>query len=303
MSAIGFVGLGKMGGELARRLLTHRELIVYDVSSAAVERLVGVGAVAAAGPGELADRCRTIMVCLPKSEDVERLLFGEASLAGAMRAGDTFVDLTSGDPTISRELYEKLNVKGIAFVDAPVSGGVAGAKAGTIAIIVGAPEELYARIRPVLELISLNVFHAGGPGAGHTTKALNNFLGAGQRLLTYEAVALAAMNGIQPERFIEIINKSSGRTNTSEVTFPRYFFSGNLEMGFSLGLLEKDLSLASKIRPNPFGEWSTISTVLSFFSKAREELGPNADINHSISLFEKAGNVAISRRRAISEEP
>jgi 3-hydroxyisobutyrate dehydrogenase-like beta-hydroxyacid dehydrogenase len=243
---VGFVGLGRMGGAIARRLLKARGLTVFDLRQEAVAALAGEGATPVASAAELALRSDVVMLCLPTSDDVGRVLF-QSGAADALKPGGLIVDMTTGDPTATREMAARLAASGRHMIDAPVSGGPMGAEAGTLAIMVGAPDELFAQIRPVLQEISPNVMHAGRVGAGHTMKLVNNLVSAGNRLVAFEALTLAAKNGLDPATCVAIMQKSSGRSFTTEVIFPRFILTGTLKQDFTIGLMHKDVTLAIKL--------------------------------------------------------
>ena len=244
---IGYVGLGNMGGALARRLQLRHPLRVFDLDSASVQRTVDSGATACTSLAELASACDVILLCLPTSDHVRRAIFGEQGLAAAIRPGTLIVDQTSGDPLATRAMAEDLAKRGVDLIDAPVSGGAQGAQAGTIAIMVGASAQQYERIAPVLGAISSNVFHAGGVGAGQVMKLVNNLLSGALRLLTFEGVALAAKNGIDPAKACEILLAGGAKTAFLEKFMAPHIIKGNLSPGFTLGLMHKDVRLACQL--------------------------------------------------------
>jgi 3-hydroxyisobutyrate dehydrogenase len=244
---IGYVGLGNMGGPLARRLLLGHALLVYDRDPVAVARLAESGATACSDLGELGSACDVVLLCLPTSDHVRAVIFGDGGLAGAMDPGTLIVDQTSGDPNVTRAIAAELAELDIDLVDAPVSGGARGAEAGTIAIMVGAAPEQYDLVEPILTTISPNVFHAGEVGTGHTIKLVNNLMSATQRLLTFEALALAAKNGMDPRRAVDILVASGGRNAYLEKIMGPLVLDGQLGTGFTLGLAHKDLRLACEL--------------------------------------------------------
>lgn len=276
---IGYVGVGNMGGALARRLQLQHPLVVYDPSEAAVQRMVETGSKGSGGLADVAARCDVIFLCLPTSEHVRAVIFGENGLATALKRGALIVDQTSGDPTITRALGGELAALGVDFVDAPVSGGPAGADAGTIAIMVGAEQALFERVLPLLKVISSNVFHAGGIGTGHVAKLANNLMSGGQRLLTLEAVALAVKNGMDPTRIVDIIASGTGRNFWMENFMRSHIIKGNLNANFTLGLLYKDVKLACKLGVDSgvtmfFGNLSK-----EFYQMAINEMGADEQVN------------------------
>ena len=201
---IGYVGLGNMGAALRKTASASVPAIcLRHLNEAAVERMVEKGSTACSSPRDVASQSDVILLCLPTSDHVRAAIFGENGLGAALKPGTLIVDQTTGDdhrhPRHGRRSFGK---RGVDLIDAPVSGGAQGADAGTIAIMVGAAPEQYARIHPILGAISANVFHAGGVGAGQVMKLVNNVLSGAQRLLTFEAVALATKNGIDPQRAV-----------------------------------------------------------------------------------------------------
>lgn len=261
---IGYVGLGNMGSALAGRLQLQHQLLVHDRDSAAVQRLVDAGATASPDLGDLGARCDVILLCLPTSDHVRAVIFGEGGLAATVKPGALIVDQTSGDPVATRAMATELANLHVDLIDAPVSGGPPGAQAGTIAIMVGAAPELFERVRPVLTSISPNVFHAGGVGTGHTIKLVNNLLSTTQRLLTFEAMSLAAKNGVEPRTAVEILMASGGRNAFLEKIMGPLILEGNLSTGFTLGLAHKDVRLACGL--------GVASGVPMFFGNVTREL-------------------------------
>ena len=240
---IGFIGLGNMGAALAMRLLDP-SLMVYDPDQTAMTPFVDGGAIAAVDLVAMAKQCDIIFACLPTSAVCESVLFGDGGMAGHMKAGQIFIDMTSGDPAISRDQAARLKKAGIDFVDAPVSGGPRGAREGVIAIMVGGDAALYAQLLPLLGRISSNCFHAGPVGAGHALKAGNNLLNLICRMASFEVVSLLVNAGVDAGRAVDILQKSSGRNYATEITLPDNILSGKMHQGFSMALMKKDAGLA-----------------------------------------------------------
>ena len=240
---IGFIGLGNMGAALAMRLLDP-SLMVYDPDQTAMTPFVDGGAIAAVDLVAMAKQCDIIFACLPTSAVCESVLFGDGGMAGHMKAGQIFIDMTSGDPAISRDQAARLKKAGIDFVDAPVSGGPRGAREGVIAIMVGGDAALYAQLLPLFGRISSNIFHAGPVGAGHALKAGNNLLNLICRMASFEVVSLLVNAGVDAGRAVDILQKSSGRNYATEITLPDNILSGKMHQGFSMALMQKDAGLA-----------------------------------------------------------
>jgi len=239
---IGFIGLGNMGAPMAGRLLdAGYSLIVHDAREAAAEPLRARGAIWAASPAEVGAAAPTVITILPTSREVRQVLTGPKGLLDALRPGSLLLEMTSADPSVTRELAAEVAARGSALIDAPVSGGVRGATEGTLAIMVGGDAALLERARPVLARMGKNIFHAGSVGAGHAIKLVNNMCSGGILALTIEAVAVAARSGVDPARAVEIIQASSGRSNASDYKFPRFILTGGFDAGFAIRLMMKDL--------------------------------------------------------------
>ena len=298
MSAVGFIGLGNMGGVLAARLAGQSELYVFDLDPERVAEALDAGARPAHSIAEIASKCEVVITCLPTSAHVKSIVTSEGGLAATLAPGSLVIDCTSGDPAVTRELAAELNARGIGLVDAPVSGGPQAAAAGTIAIIAGGTEELYEQALPTLTRISPNVRHVGPVGAGHVVKLLNNVLAAGHRMLAFETAAVAAAQGVDPKTFIDVVNLASGRSYATEITMPRHVFGAALAQGFSLGLMAKDVGLGCGLLPEPLEELSLALQVHRRLQAALTEFGPDADINQTLEAYERVTQtqVATSKR-------
>jgi 3-hydroxyisobutyrate dehydrogenase-like beta-hydroxyacid dehydrogenase len=290
---IGFIGLGMMGSALAMRLASQADLTVFDLDPARAEPLVAAGARAAADISDIA-AADTIITCLPTSAQV-RAALGALQSVGGPAPGAMVIDCTSGDPAATREIAAGLSRRGIAFADAPVSGGPQAAAAGTIAILVGADGDIFARVEPLLRLISPSVRHVGTVGSGHCVKLLNNALAAGQRLLAFEALAVAVTQGVDPASFVDAVNVSSGRSYATEVTLPRHLLDGTLDQGFSLGLAAKDVNLAASLLPPALAGQSLIAEVAGRTADAARQLGASTDVNRLIEIYEELSGMTVAR--------
>jgi 3-hydroxyisobutyrate dehydrogenase len=236
-----------MGGALAARLHLKQPLHVYDLNEEAVRRLADRGARPCTTLRELASRCEVILLCLPTSDYVRTAIFGNEGLHDGLARGALVIDQSTGDPGATRAMAIELSKRGVDLIDAPVSGGPDGAEAGTIAIMVGATPEQFERVLPVLSAISSNIFHAGGSGAGHVMKLVNNMLSGAQRVLSLEALSLAAKNGIEPGKACEILSAGGARNAYVETFVRQRLLTGKWKVGFSLALMHKDLRLACQL--------------------------------------------------------
>ncbi len=296
---IGYVGLGVMGGALARRLLREHKLTVFDLSPERCADFAALGATVVGSPAEVGAASDIVMTCLPTSTQVREVIFGDNDgLIRGLRPGGLIVDQTSGATAATRAMAAELEGTGIELIDAPVSGGAPGADAGTIAIMVGGTPEQYARVAPVLTVISPNIAHVGPLGAGHTLKAVNNMMSAANRLLAFEAVSIAAANGLDPAIVVDMINKSSGRNSATLAVFPNNIFSGNFEARFSMALMEKDVALAAELAGNGFEHLTLTPLILRNYRMGIERFGRNGDIHEMVRFYEEAAGVKIAKKTA-----
>jgi 3-hydroxyisobutyrate dehydrogenase len=287
MPSIGYIGLGNMGGALARRLLRKGPIHVNDLDKGQIQKHVKLGGIQAASPAALARKCDIILMCLPTSNEVRQVIFGKGGILEGARPGTLLVDQTTGNPMATREMAVALKKKKIDLIDAPVSGGVAGAEAGTIAIMVGGSKALYAKIKPVLDDISSVVFHAGDIGNGQVAKIVNNAISAGQRALSFECIAMGVKAGLDPKTAVEIVAKSSGSNNVVTKTFPNNLFKAdNFEFNFTLALSHKDLSLATQLGADLEYAMAITPVVREQVMRAINRSGRNADITRMLHLYE-----------------
>ncbi|PMS30144.1 3-hydroxyisobutyrate dehydrogenase [Trinickia symbiotica] len=290
---IGYVGLGNMGGALARRLQLTHPLRVYDMNADAVAGLVEAGAEACGALPELAAACNVILLCLPTSAHVRTVIFGRGGLAEGVRPGTLIIDQTSGDPTETRAMASELASRQIALIDAPVSGGAPGATAGTIAIMVGAGPQEWERVKPVLTAISPNVFHAGDVGTGHVIKLVTNVISGAQRLLTLEAVALAAKNGIDPKVSSDILRRGGARNAYIETVLGDRIAKGKLDVPFSLALMHKDVKLACKLASDSGVPMLFGSLTQELYQLCINEMGGGAGVDTAALVIDRISGTHI----------
>ena len=295
---IGYIGLGVMGGALARRLLADHKLTVFDLSPERCAEFAALGATVAASPAEVGAVSDIVLTCLPTSAQVRRVIFGDNDgLIRGMKPGGLIADQTSGATAATRAMAAELVPTGIELIDAPVSGGPRGADAGTIAIMVGAGEAQYARIEPVLRGISPNVTHVGPVGAGHTLKSLNNMMSAANRLLAFEAVSLAVANGLDAKVAVDVINKSSGMNTGTLNVFPKNIFTDDFHARFTLALMEKDVALAAELATGGFEGLTLTPLILRNYRMAMERFGRDADLHEMLRFYEEAAGKPVAKKQ------
>ena len=273
---VGFIGLGNMGtpmaGHLARAGLLVRG---FDLSEAARRRLADAGGAAVSTAAEAVASSDMAILMLPSSDVVESVAL-DSRFQDALGTGTVVVDMSSSEPLRTRALAAELGRGGHVLVDAPVSGGVAGAIAATLTIMAGGRDEDIDRVRPVLSRLG-NVTHVGDVGAGHALKALNNLLSATHLLATSAALVTGTRFGLDPEVMLSVINSSSGRSASSENKLPKFILTESYDSGFGLRLMLKDMriavGLASQLGcPDELGE-----DAVALWSEASEALPPDAD--------------------------
>ena len=291
---IAFLGLGDIGTPMARHLARQYPLTVWNRTGAKAQAFAAAhGAAAAATAADAARTADVVLTCFPTSREVEAVLDAPDGILAALRDGTLLVDCTSGDPATSGRLAARLAARAIAFLDAPVSGGVAGAEAGTLTVMCGGDAPTFDRARPVLEAFGRRIVHVGPVGAGHAVKAVNNALLAVNLLSACEGLAALAKSGVSPSAALEVINASSGRSNATENLIPQRVVSRAFPRTFKLALLEKDAAIAGEFVREQRVPAAVIQQAVELFRVARLELGEEADHAEIARLVERWGGIEI----------
>jgi 3-hydroxyisobutyrate dehydrogenase len=290
---VGFLGLGAIGTPMAAHLARRGPLTVWNRTAArAAEFAARHGVTAAATPREAA-AAEVVIACLGTSADVIGLLDGPDGLLAGLRPGALFLDCTSGDPATSRRIAERLAARGVAFADAPVSGGTNGAEAGTLTVMVGAEAATFARARPVLEAFGRRIEHVGPVGAGDALKAVNQAFLALNILAAGEGLTALVKAGLAPGTALAVLNASSGRSFVSEVLVPERVLTGAWPRTFRLALLDKDVGIATDLLTQTGVPGPVFELVHALLAAARAELGESADYLDPIRLTERRAGVEI----------
>jgi 3-hydroxyisobutyrate dehydrogenase len=284
---VGFVGLGNMGAPMAGHLArAGYRLVVADVAPAARERFrATVACDMPASLAELARACRVVITMLPDGAAVRSAVLGEGGITAGLAAGGIVIDMSSSSPVGTRALNAELAARGITLLDAPVSGGVAKAVQGKLAIMAGGDAPAVQRCRALLETMG-QVFVTGASGSGHAMKALNNFLSAAALATAAEAVLAGERFGLDPAVMIRIFNASTGRNTATETKYPNFVLPRTFNSGFSLGLMAKDLRLAldvARATGTPSGLLQACSEV---YDHAEQQLGFRADNTEVVKYLE-----------------
>ena len=278
--SIAFIGLGQMGAPMARNLLKAGCTVRgYDRDTQVAQRFAGSsGFDWCASAAEVAQGADFVILMLPDSAIVDAVLWdGGSALARVMKPGALVIDMSSSDPMHSRENAQRLKSQGLGFIDAPVSGGVKKAEAGTLAIMIGGDASLVGRARPILEAMGKTLTHVGDAGAGHAVKALNNYVSAAGLLAVCEALSAATKFGIDPQLVNQVFNASTGRNNTTENKVESFMLSGAFNSGFSLGLMKKDLETANRFITQVESASEFSAGCVKIWQEADEALGKGAD--------------------------
>jgi 3-hydroxyisobutyrate dehydrogenase-like beta-hydroxyacid dehydrogenase len=294
-SPVGFVGLGAMGGRMAARLLgAGHSLVVCDIDAQAVGAASDAGATVAPTPREVADAAEVVMVSLPRPEIVRDVALGDDGLAGGS-AIRVYVDLSTTGVAVAQAVAEGLAAQDVSAVDAPVSGGPAGAEAGRLTLMVSGPDAAVARARPLVEAFAGNVFVVGAEaGQGQAAKVINNLMSACSIAITAEAMVLGVRAGLDPSTLLDVIHVSSGANNAASDKFPKQVLTRAFAHGFRLDLMAKDVHLAldeARRRGVPMVLGSTVEELWGLADVTGDD---GRDCTEIVRMFESWGGAEIA---------
>jgi len=263
---------------MAKRLAAAGYLLtVHDLNADAVARFCAdTGASAASSLKQLGEVSRVVITMLPEGKVVRRVLMGDDGVVSGLKPGASLIDMSSCSPVDTRVLAAELKALGFSLIDAPVSGGVVKAVSGGLAIMAGGDNNAIAACKPVLEQMG-KVFETGASGSGHAMKAINNFLSATTLAITSEAIIAGSKFGLEPQVMVDIINASTGRSNSSEHKFPTFVLPRKFDSGFFLGLMAKDLRFAKALVDSVQDNNVFVNAISDLYNKAEAEYGPMAD--------------------------
>ncbi|HEY0970685.1 MAG TPA: NAD(P)-dependent oxidoreductase [Gemmatimonadales bacterium] len=292
---VSFLGLGAIGRPMAVHLARppFRLALWNRTAERAAVLAAETGAGHAATPAEAARGAEVVVTCLPTSREVEALLEGPDGLLAGLGRGAVVVDCTSGDPAGSRRIAARLAGHGVAFVDAPVSGGTNGAAAGTLTVMVGGAADDLERVRPVLEAFGKRIVHCGPVGAGHAVKAVNNALLAVNLWSAAEGLAALTRAGVDPALALEVINGSSGRSNATENLIPERVLTRAFPRTFRLALLDKDIGIAAEVAREQRVPAPILQLAAELYRAAHHELGEEADHVEVVKVIERWAGVEV----------
>ncbi|MGO1496763.1 NAD(P)-dependent oxidoreductase [Agrococcus casei] len=301
MNATIFIGLGHMGAPMARLHSAAHPTFVFDVVPAASEGLAADSeATAIASLEAIPADVDTVILMLPTSRHVEQLLVDDG-LFERLPKGAVVIDMGSSEPQSTQQLAKTAGEHGLGYVDAPVSGGVAKAETGELAIIVGGAADHVAHAMPHLEVLGGDISHVGDAGAGHAVKALNNLLSATNIAAASEAATIGAKFGVAPDVFIDVINTATGMSQASQVKFPKHILPGTFASGFAYDLMLKDMKIAMGLAEQ-VGFSPVTTAAFETLSEGREALGERPDHTEVARVYEQRTGIELRASEHGGEE-
>ena len=290
---IGFIGLGNMGFHMARRLIeAGHTVIALDARKEALDRIVALGGKAAASAKEVGDRAETVMASLPTPDVVLAVATGAGGVIDGQRVR-RFVDLSTTGSQMANRIFAALQERKIVQIDSPVSGGVSGAEKGTLAVMASGPRAEVEAIEPLLKVFGKVFFIGERPGAGQTMKLANNVLSATAMAATSEAIVMGVKAGLDPRVMVDVINAGTGRNTATETKFPREIIPRRFNLGFTNGLMMKDVKLCLAEAKELGAPMEVIAAVARLLQQACDEIGPEADLTTIVQPVERRAGVEV----------
>lgn len=283
---IGYIGLGNMGGPMCRNIIKGgNDVVVFDLNPAAVQACVEVGGKAGGSLAETIAQADVIVTSLPMPTDVEAVALGPGGILENAKEGAIYVDLSTNSPTVVKKIAAALEEKGVTMLDAPVSGGVAGAEKGTIAIMIGGDRNAFQSCLPVFESFGKTIVHTGALGSGSVAKLVNNMLAFCNMTAAAEAMMLGAAAGIDHDTLVEIINNSSGASFAFR-TVNHKVKKGDWSPNFAVNLANKDMRLALELAEQLDVPMSIAPQVKNVFHSARSMGWGDNDVTALMRVYE-----------------
>lgn len=284
---IGFIGLGAMGGPMALNLMdAGYEVLVYDVRPEAVKELEEKGARGCGVVSELAADVDAIICSLPNAKIVESVMTGADGVFASSRRGTIIIDMSSVSPGSSKAMAQKAKEYGIDYVDAPVSGGVSAAAAGTLTIMVGSDSGVFTKLKPLFDTLGKNVYHVGAVGCGAAIKMINNLLLGCNMAALAEALALGVKCGLPVDTMREVISVSSGRSYAVEAKLEKFIMADKFTNGFAVDLQYKDLGLALEASRDESVPLPITAAAVQVYEAARAKGLNRADMSSIVKIWE-----------------
>ena len=291
---IAFIGVGRMGGRMAKRLLdAGYEVAAYDPDTEAVSALVRRGAMAAGSPAEAAKGASFVLCSVPNPEILRTAIAGEGGVLEGAAPGTLIIDFSTGDPAVERELAAAAAERGVGFLDAPVSRGVVGAEKGTLVVMVGGSAEALETARPVLDHLASDIVHVGDVGAGQATKLCNNMLTAIIAAGLGEVLVTGVKAGVELEPLTRALGAGSAGNFVLSNYLPTTVFTRERKPGFALELMRKDLGLFVKAARDAGVELPLVSLALERYNEAYDSGLADADYTCIAELYERAAGLRL----------
>lgn len=290
---LGFVGLGRMGNPMSRRLMERGfDMVVFDMSSDAIAAAVGNGAVAASSPADVAARADIVFVSLPTPDIVQKVVTGENGISSGDRAR-IVIDVSTTGPTVAKRVAASLEKAGKSWVDSPVSGGIAGAVNGTLAVIASGPQAAYDEVQDILTTFGKVFFVGESAGLAQVAKLANNLLAASAMVVSSEAMVMGVKAGIEPQILLDIINAGSGRNSATQDKFPRSVLPGTFDFGFATGLSYKDVRLCIDEAEAMGVPMITGGVVRQVLAATQAKYGADSDFTSIVRIVEEWAGVEV----------
>jgi 3-hydroxyisobutyrate dehydrogenase len=284
---LGFIGVGNIGTPMCHHLLqAGHTVLVYDVHPSHLARMVNLGAQPATSPKAVAQACNIVFSSLPGPREIELVALGQDGIIEAARPGLIYVDLSTNFPSVAQRVCEALAARGVTMLDAPVSGGVAGAERGTLAVMVGGDKQAFETCRPLLAAFGANIFHVGTIGSGCVAKLVNNMLAFINSVAAFEGMLLGVRAGVDPQMLHDIIQTSSGASWAMR-QFPQKVFAGDFAPGFTIDLAHKDLRLALEMGDELSIPLVMGSVCINFMRQARAKGRGGDDLSGLMRMLEE----------------
>ena len=295
LGTVGFVGVGRMGGPMTERLLkAGYGVVVYDKSQAATSALAALGATVADSAKAVADQVEIVLSSLPTPDILQAVMLGEGGVSSGSKV-KTVVDLSTSGPKAAALVAAGLAEKSIAWVDSPVSGGVKGAQAGTLAVMVSCKEETLPLVEPMLSIIGKVFYTGSNPGQAQVAKLANNILAAGVMVMTSEVMAMGVKAGLDPQTLLDIIQAGSGKNSAAGDKFPRCVLPGTFDFGFTIGLSYKDVRLCVDEAEGMGVPMVAGAAVRQMLAITTAKYGPDSDFTNIARVVEEWAKVEIRK--------
>ncbi|MFT4064110.1 NAD(P)-dependent oxidoreductase [Paraburkholderia sp.] len=288
MKTVGVIGLGNMGRGMALSLKRGGyNVLGFDTAPGVAEKLREGGVQARASIADITRDSDVLILSLPTSDIVEKVVLGEGGVAANAKPGLIVVDTTTADPNSTRKVAAALGEVKVGLVDGPVSGGPKGAAAATMTMVLGGSDEDVAAVEPILAVMSAKRVHVGPVGAGHVTKIINNLLTGVHLLATSEAIRAAEAVGVNPEKLVEALNGGSGRNSSTLTNYPTWIFNDKFDSGFTMKLMRKDIRLAMDLLRSVDAVAPIANETGRLWAKSADSIGDAEDFNRIVQFIDK----------------